>query len=269
MIGFVLVEIWKKKYNNMKKVFRLTESQLNRISKKILNESFMGIISYEDTVCEIICKLKVAKTGSRGDVVKMIQHLLDANGFNVKREGGGMRAGCSKEYPSCDGIFKSHTKDAVMEFQRSIPGLTVDGVVGYNTWKAMCDNLTFTYSLPKDKFCLDCPCDDDFQNDDDFKDIDIFDPIKTIDDVDCDKLKKCVKDNILVPAPDYLKFEKCIGGGKVVNERDWDCKLCNETFPYHHINQMPIAGGDPDYNKYINYLGKWCYANCDGFKMIY
>jgi len=235
MIGFVLVEIWKKKYNNMKKVFRLTESQLNRISKKILNESFMGIISYEDTVCEIICKLKVAKTGSRGDVVKMIQHLLDANGFNVKREGGGMRAGCSKEYPTCDGIFKSHTKDAVMEFQRSIPGLTVDGVVGYNTWKAMCDNLTFTYSLPKDKFCLDCPC-DDYQEDWD-KDNDVDNPIKITDDMDCEEIKYCMEKYLYSsPVPNYSGFMECVYNNA---KKQGNCGDCPKT-----INCQPGPGKD-------------------------
>jgi hypothetical protein len=50
----------------------------------------------------------------------------------------------------------------------------------------------------------------------------LFDPIfKSIDSIDCEKLKKCVKDHILITtAPDYLGFEKCIGGGdkqKLVN----------------------------------------------------
>ena len=200
-----------------KRVFRLTESQLKRLSKRFLNESY-GLITYQDTICEIICKEKVAKYGSRGDVVQMIQHLLYANRYNTKYAGGGMKGDfCYKDFRECDGIFKEHTKNAVEDFQRDA-GINVDGVVGYETWKAMCSKLTFTKSLPKDKFCNECPC-DDFQDDfkDDFKDIDDFNPIKEIDTIDCEKLKKCVKDHILKPVPDYTGFEKCIGGGQKDN----------------------------------------------------
>jgi peptidoglycan hydrolase-like protein with peptidoglycan-binding domain len=36
-----------------------------------------------------------------------------------------------------DGIFGSQTQSAVMAFQRA-NGLTVDGIVGPNTWRALC-----------------------------------------------------------------------------------------------------------------------------------
>jgi hypothetical protein len=77
---------------------------------------------------------------------------------------------------------------------------------------------TLIESLPKNKFCVECFC-EDFQDDfkDDFKDIDVFDPIKGIDSIDCEKLKKCVKDHILIPGPNYLGFEKCIGGDQKDN----------------------------------------------------
>ena len=66
-----------------KRIFRLTESQIDLLSKRFLNESYV-LITYQDTICEIICKEKVAKYGSKGDVVKMIQHILNVNQFNVK-----------------------------------------------------------------------------------------------------------------------------------------------------------------------------------------
>ena len=173
-----------------KRVFRLTESQINRLSKRFINEGYMGLISYDDTMCEIICKRKVAKYGSKGDVVQMIQHLLYINQYNTKYSGGGMKGDyCYSDWRECDGLFKNQTKTAVEEFQR-FAGIKVDGVVGYETWKAMCSKLTFSKSLPKDKFCLQCPC-DDFQDDfqDDFKDIDVINPIfNEIDNIDCDKL---------------------------------------------------------------------------------
>lgn len=251
-----------------KRVFRLTESQLKRLSKRFLNESY-GLISYQDTICEIICKEKVAKYGSRGDVVQMIQHLLYANRYNTKYAGGGMKGDfCYKDFRECDGIFKDHTKNAVEDFQRDA-GINVDGVVGYETWKAMCSKLTFTKSLPKDKFCTKCPCDDfqdDFQDNfqDDFKDIDVFNPIKEIDTIDCEKLKKCIKDFILIRTnPDYIGFEQCIGG-KVNEKSSWSCKVCDDTFPTKYINRMPIVGSKP--NDYLKLLGDWCLSNCDGYK---
>jgi hypothetical protein len=213
----------KYKKTMKKRVFRLTESQIDRLSKRLLKESYLGIIMPEDTMCEIICKLKLAKYGSKGDVVKMIQHLLYANQYNTKYSGGGMKGDyCYKDYKECDGIFKNQTETAVKEFQK-YAGIKVDGVVGYETWKAMCSKLQFTDSVVKDKFCLDCPCDDNFQND--FQDIDVFDPIKSIDSIDCEKLKKCVKDHILITtAPDYLGFEKCIGKEQKtdMDQSDWD-----------------------------------------------
>lgn len=248
-----------------KRVFRLTESQIDRLGKRFLNESYMGIITYEDTICEIICKRKVAKYGSKGDVVQMIQHLLYINQYNTKYAGGGMKGDyCYSDWSECDGLFKNQTETAVKEFQRDA-GIKVDGVVGYETWKAMCRDLTFSKSLPKDKFCLQCPCDD--QEQEDFIDLDEINPIDIIDDVDCEKLRKCVKDHIIIPAPDYLGFEKCIGGKKVVNEKDWDCKLCKETFPTGYINRMPIIDvGSGSYDNYLSYLGGYCLRNCDGFK---
>ena len=83
---------------------------------------------------------------------------------------------------------------------------------------------------------------------------------------------KCVKDFILVPGPNYIGFEKCIGGGdkqKIVNERDWTCKVCKDTFTDGYINKIPIVVNDPkNYNNYLRYLGDWCLSNCDGFKPL-
>ena len=63
----------------------------------------------------------VVKTGSRGQIVKTIQTKLKRWGYyNV----------------SVDGIFGTQTKNAVMYFQRK-NGLTVDGIVGSATAKAM------------------------------------------------------------------------------------------------------------------------------------
>lgn len=63
----------------------------------------------------------VVKTGSRGRIVKTIQTKLKRWGYYNG---------------SVDGIFGTQTKNAVMYFQRK-NGLTVDGIVGSATAKAM------------------------------------------------------------------------------------------------------------------------------------
>lgn len=254
----------------MKKIgYKLTESDKQKLIKRFLNES--GIIKYQDTICDIICQEKIAMYGSTGDVVKMIQHLLYVNQFNVKYAGGGMKGeACYKDYRKCDGLFKEETKKAVEEFQRSTSYLKVDGKFGYSTWKEMCTKLVFTDSVTKDMFCdisQKCDC-NDFQNDkdNDFNDVEIFNPIEIIDELGCDTLKKCVKEYILKPAPDYVGFESCIGGKKIVNERNWNCELCKQTFPTGYVNRMPSV--DPSinsYENYLHYLGGYCIREC-GFK---
>ena len=63
----------------------------------------------------------VVKTGSRGQIVKTIQTKLKRWGYYNG---------------SVDGIFGTQTKNAVMYFQRK-NGLTIDGIVGSATAKAM------------------------------------------------------------------------------------------------------------------------------------
>ena len=61
------------------------------------------------------------KKGCTGELVKRLQEILKAYGFN-----------CG----NIDGIFGDKTYNAVVAFQKS-RGLAIDGVVGYNTWKAL------------------------------------------------------------------------------------------------------------------------------------
>lgn len=65
--------------------------------------------------------LNVLENGSKGQNVKALQILLDGRGFS-----------CGK----ADGIFGNKTDAAVEKFQKA-NGLTVDGVVGKNTWNAL------------------------------------------------------------------------------------------------------------------------------------
>ena len=133
----------------MKKI-RLNESQLSQIISQIITEQSYsgGIIQKGDIPCDIWCERKYAKRGSRGDVVKMIQHLLargcgDYGPYNVENIGGGMNEGCAENWTNCDGKFGKETKKAVEEYQAATnkyqsSGLVVDGNVGINTLTALC-----------------------------------------------------------------------------------------------------------------------------------
>lgn len=66
--------------------------------------------------------------GSSGDDVKELQKLLNANGYNL----------------DIDGIWGDQTDDAVRKYQKQ-SGLTVDGIVGTQTWGSLYgDNNTNT-----------------------------------------------------------------------------------------------------------------------------
>jgi hypothetical protein len=256
-----------------KKVYRLTETQFKKIVKNVLNESYLGLITRGDIICDIICRRKIAAKGSSGDVIKMIQHILAVHGYNSKYGGGGMTDFCATDWRRCDGIFKGHTEDAVKEFQRSLQskyGLVVDGIVGYNTWKAMCTTLAYSKSLPKNEFCPSCDCkeDDRWQerDDDRWQERDEYDPIKIIDGIDCKILKDCVKKHIIIPAPDYKGFEGCIGwvkDDKISN--DFSCEGCRKYFKPGYINLMPMRDPTKEQMRMFEF-GKWCVDNCDGYK---
>ncbi len=65
------------------------------------------------------------RLNSRGAYVKFLQQLLESNLYPVG---------------SIDGIFGSRTESAVRAFQ-SAKGLSIDGVVGTNTWNALTNSL--------------------------------------------------------------------------------------------------------------------------------
>jgi hypothetical protein len=66
----------------------------------------------------VTVKLSVLRKGSEGDQVKALQRMLYAMGYDVG---------------PVDGIFGSKTDAAVRAYQKN-KGLTVDGIVGQQTW---------------------------------------------------------------------------------------------------------------------------------------
>lgn len=73
------------------------------------------------------------RKGARGDNVTNLQQMLNKNGYNLAE----------------DGVFGGKTLAAVRDYQ-SKNGLTVDGIVGNNTWGKLTGNTSTTPSTPKD-----------------------------------------------------------------------------------------------------------------------
>lgn len=70
--------------------------------------------------------MQLVKTGSKGELVELVQRMLNEKGYN-----------CG----SADGIFGAKTESAVKSYQNA-KGLPADGIVGDNTYaKMFADNL--------------------------------------------------------------------------------------------------------------------------------
>lgn len=81
--------------------------------------------------------LPTLKRGSKGEYVSLLQAKLVNKGYDIGRYG-------------VDGDFGSATLAAVKAFQRD-NGLTVDGIVGKNTWAKLMDNtqaVFYTVTIP-------------------------------------------------------------------------------------------------------------------------
>lgn len=86
-------------------------------------ESCRGVCNYLNTTYKSRDDLRFYPTlrrGNRGNSVKLLQSLLNEGGLEVSQ----------------DGVFGANTQSAVTTFQRA-NGLTVDGIVGSNTWRTL------------------------------------------------------------------------------------------------------------------------------------
>ena len=81
-------------------------------------------IDYNDEVKETVeVTVETLKKGSKGDNVKALQTLLIGYGYDCGKYGA-------------DGDFGSATNEAVRNYQKA-KGLSVDGIVGKNTWNKL------------------------------------------------------------------------------------------------------------------------------------
>jgi len=102
-----------------------------RDAKFMLNPEYT--LTVGESTCEGVCEFlgvryvprdlnnyPIIKQGSRGNFVRILQYLLNGFGANI----------------SVDGVFGGGTLRAVNQFQQN-NGLTVDGIVGRNTWNKL------------------------------------------------------------------------------------------------------------------------------------
>ena len=103
----------------------MVDSNLDKLAQaeaKVIAEYYGQVKTAQETTKETSkdSTLPVLKKGSEGATVKALQILLIGNG-------------CSCGSYGADGDFGSATDQAVREYQKKM-GLTVDGIVGVNTW---------------------------------------------------------------------------------------------------------------------------------------
>ncbi len=104
-------ELWEVSINGQ--IVKDLQYELNKqCNAKLVCDGYFG----EDTLNKCI----VVKKGAKGNITKIIQRRLKD----------------LKYLSNVDGIFGNDTYNAVVKFQKS-RGLTVDGIVGKNTWKEL------------------------------------------------------------------------------------------------------------------------------------
>ena len=228
----------------MKKKIKLTESDLENIIKRVLNEQ-----SSQSLLCPIQCKTKVLGKGNAGEDVKLIQNALAKCGFNKEKFGGGMKVGCDTDHTKCDGKFNTETAKAVREFQKTV-GITMDGLVGPKTLSKLMEGRNISGEAnPNQEPCLapiKCSCKkkEPINNKpglgaDETKNLAPTDKVT----VGCKKSISCFEKH----KDDACGLAKCLGicipdgmcKGQMLDKpvNDSDCKGCPKF-----INEMPGVG---------------------------
>jgi len=90
------------------------------ISGAAISSNTSSAETKDQTYVSSSCASKTLRYGDRNDCVKQLQKMLEAKGFPLDKYGA-------------DGVFGKNTRKAVSSYQKQ-QGLSVDGIVGYQTW---------------------------------------------------------------------------------------------------------------------------------------
>jgi peptidoglycan hydrolase-like protein with peptidoglycan-binding domain len=140
----------------MKKVIRLSESDLVRLIKKIINEgntypddwdAIIDLVMKEPlyNLCNIAGGRVVIGKGNQGPLVAFWQLVM-----NIEKKQGDLKSSVQEDLV-LDGIFGDKTKELTIEFQKN-NGLTPDGIVGGRTF----NHIGMAGYNTKDQFRKNC-----------------------------------------------------------------------------------------------------------------
>ena len=125
---------WQKKFGGSMDAFRASVAALtsgnNSPAEVTISKAEQGTAETQKPAQEaqktaqeesVVYDMKTLRNGSRGTQVMVLQYMLNAKGYSAGKD---------------DGIFGAKTLAAVKAFQKAY-GLTVDGIVGKNTWSKL------------------------------------------------------------------------------------------------------------------------------------
>lgn len=113
---------WQRKFGGSMDQFRKeVGSMLGLVEESTVVSEPVDTPAVTTTPKEVTSTMQTLRQGSKGTQVKVLQWLLNENGFDAGK---------------VDGSFGPNTLKAVKAYQES-KGLSVDGVVGKNTWASI------------------------------------------------------------------------------------------------------------------------------------
>lgn len=114
------------------------ESNKPKLKFEKVTKNATGYVDSSDTDWKSVTEnSELVGVGSKGPLVKKIQHYLVTNGYSGTT--GPITTdveGCKTDEAKCDGEYGKNTKEAVEKFQKD-EELHIDGIVGIQTYHAM------------------------------------------------------------------------------------------------------------------------------------
>ena len=110
------------------------------IKFKDISKNASGYVQPTDTDWSAVTeKNKVIGLNAKGPLVKEVQQRLIEIGYSGTTSGSITTdvEGCKADVEKCDGIYGPTTKEMVKQYQKDNNGLSVDGIVGQQTYDAM------------------------------------------------------------------------------------------------------------------------------------